>query len=113
MAGLAHARLDGRLIAVGSISSVGAWTDVAIGDLASITGTPLPASASIVAIELRETSGSASAFLLLRPSDEEAASAAVALETPASAARALSCNLSDPVSSFAVYGSAQVTVFLV
>lgn len=114
MARLDQSRLDGRYVGVASIDSVGAWTDVSLADLASLTDEDIPESGvAIVSVELRETSGTNPAFLLLRANDGEAASAAEALETPASAARGLNCYLSNPVTTLSVYGQAQLSVFVI
>lgn len=114
MAKLHHSRLDGRYVGVVDVDSVGAWTDITLADLASLTDEAIPESGvAIVAVEVRETGGANPSYLLLRANDGEAADAAVALETPAGAGRGLSCNLSNPVTVLSVYGTAQITCFLV
>ncbi len=114
MARLHHSRLDGRYVGVVDVDSAGAWTDIDLSDLASLTNEAIPETGvAIVAVEVRETSGANASYLLLRANAGEAADPGVALETPAGAGRGLSCNLSNPVTTLSVYGTAQITVFAV
>lgn len=101
-------------MAVASISSVGAWTDVALDDLASVTSESIPTSGvRYVEIVVRETSGTAPAYVLLRAEDGEAASAAEAIQIPASSTMVIPAYLSLDIDTIAIYGSAALTATLV
>ena len=113
MAALHQSRVDGRYVGVASIDSADAWTDVALSDYESITGEAIPATGvSLVNLLVRNDSASP-AYLLLRASDSEAASAAVALEIPAGGAWSADINLSAAVSTISVYGIAEISAILV
>jgi len=98
--------LDARNAGTVTVNSVGAWTDLTSASFATVSATALAAGRSFLALSIRETSGGAPCYLLLRVGGVTAIGDA--WEVSAGNGEVMDINLDIPATTISVWGLAHV-----
>jgi hypothetical protein len=97
-------------MAVAVVTSPGAWHDVAIADWVEIDASTIGAGSKLLEIEVMETGGLVSCYLLLRANAAEATT--LAWEIPAGSSTSLDLRAGAGITTISVYGSARLKGYL-
>lgn len=99
--------IDGSYFGNEVVDSVGSWKDVVLADWDTLTERDIPATAILSSLQVTETGGASSCFVLLRASDNEATG--VAWEVPAGSTEAFAVfNPDAPIRTISIYGAARL-----